>query len=136
MSAFFLWITFYTHIDTNLYCSMTDLEILKANQLIATFMGGKYREDGDYFIPCHCIVNITTIELGKGRITEYHKSWSWLMTVVEKIEEEYDIQIDGDVCTVYCSQNSIKEIIIVGDSKIDATYKAVVEFIKWYNENN
>ena len=58
------------------------------------------------------------------------------MTVVEKIEEEYEIQIDGDVCTVYCSQNSIKEIIIVGDSKIDATYKAVVEFIKWYNENN
>ena len=59
---------------------------------------------------------------------EYHESWDWLMPVVDKIENlKYSVEIVGNYCKIshiQCSQHS----------KILATYKAIAEFIKWYNE--
>jgi len=59
----------------------------------------------------------------------FNKSWDWLIPVVREIHgiEQayfYDIpEIIGDL------DLSIKRL------ELDNTYKAVIEFIKWYNEN-
>ena len=61
--------------------------------------------------------------------------FNWLMPVVEKIESL------GHGVTVYrkgCHINDIGLRSTNGfnhSSKIEQTYKAVVEFIKWYNQN-
>ena len=95
------------------------------NKLIAEFLGKDH-------------------ELNKCISTrEFHKSWDWLMPVVEKIEcttidnddnsdnffnvmiEVFECNINGgDIC-----------ICKSGNTKIDATYNAVVEFINQYNKN-
>ena len=79
------------------------------------------------------------IEEGNRLIAEFHGSmiirpystdWNWIMLVVEKIESlgyytnimENGMCIDGDLV-----------IERWGDTKIEGTFKTVVEFIKWYN---
>lgn len=102
---------------------------MKENKLIAEFMSMEdYQEMGEYVTP------------------NYHTSWDWLMPVVEKIESFQDGE-DGDLMRghlynfrieqhfVYIfDAESMDDIIEMnGDSKIDATYNAVVEFINQYN---
>jgi hypothetical protein len=90
----------------------------------------------------------------------FHTSWDWLMPVVEKIEsleETYDkerlaIKI-GYSYNTSCSKNHnlnngtwsgyisrIRDghtfVTVIGNSRIEATYKSVIEFIKWYNNEN
>jgi hypothetical protein len=55
--------------------------------------------------------------------------WNWLMIAVERIEEEFDVNIDGHVCEIYCPHGSIDTVSEIADSKIESVYKAVVEFI-------
>ncbi len=93
--------------------------IIEGNKLIAEFEGWK---ESNNFLP-------------------YNISWGWLMPVVEKIikkhmtdyyneydmsyPESYFVTIGSD--GKYCSQGTSK------NSLIEATWIAVVEFIKWYN---
>jgi hypothetical protein len=66
----------------------------------------------------------------------YHKSWDELMPVVEKIEEEYEVSILGDECEISTMGYRVSRIVLVQDSnKLNGVYKAVVEFIQWYNRN-
>ena len=110
------------------------------NELIAEFMGVQpdhkelyqmdmesfemiqtYQEEDDYL----------TIEAGLQRIKftpeqmKYHTSWDWLMPVVEKINN-------------LLSKNRVEfgymDECLQSDD-IETRYIAVVEFIKWYNEN-
>ena len=62
--------------------------------------------------------------IGKGELVElkYHKSWDWLMPVVEKIEQVHE----------GVPQELIKLSLF---STIDEVYNAIIEFIKWYNKN-
>ena len=66
----------------------------------------------------------------------YDTSWDWLMPVVEKIEiiewegKSFEFYIVGKGCFL-----NDKPPTTFGETKIEATYKAVVEFIKWYNKN-
>jgi len=89
---------------------------------------------------------------GKRQLTHYislsyHTSWDWLMTVVEKIEgfkdssnddlmEGYMYNIRIEQYFVYILNGQTMDVIIEmnGISKIDATYKAVVQFIKQLNK--
>ncbi len=80
------------------------------NELIAEFMG--YRP---------AVEDIS--------INAYDTSWDWLMPVVEKIEGLGYFYSDSD-------GERIQVTNIQGKSKIEATYKAVVEFIKWYNHDS
>ena len=83
------------------------------NKIIAEFMGIIPNEAGVYHVSKH-----------KGYSLEnllYHTSWDWLMPVVEKIE-----QVHEDV-----PQELINLSLF---STIDEVYKAVVEFIKQYNQ--
>jgi hypothetical protein len=79
---------------------------------------------------------------------KFHKEWNWLMPVVETIESFQDGE-DGDSMRghlynfrieqhfVYILDGESMDVIIEmnGDSKLDATYNAVVEFINQYNKN-
>lgn len=55
----------------------------------------------------------------------YHDSWDWLMPVVDKIEKEFAwVTIKG-------SRTQISTVVdISANSKIEATWLAVVEFLK------
>jgi len=75
----------------------------------------------------------------------YDKSWDWLMPVVEKIENiehptrgnEFQVVIYEEEVEIFQkSDEGMKEIVYIpvdGESKLTNTHKAVVEFIKWYN---
>ena len=91
---------------------------MKDNKLIAEFMGVK-----------------------PPLYMEYHTSWDWLMPVVEKIGELYhtitiETNNESDQCVILCYKEDEKyrRIFEVGLTLHEATYKAVVEFIKTYND--
>jgi hypothetical protein len=70
---------------------------------------------------------------------QYHKSWDWLMPVVEKIESlgyEFFI-VENRVKVAHNTDHSIETIIdfTFGGSKRDVTYQGVVEFINQYNKD-
>ena len=118
-----------------------DVEI--GNKLIAEFMGGRYFEiggimgttyqyrdlihKGDYYYPNEL---------------KYHTSWDWLMPVVENIQSlaidevgEINVMIASHECLI--GEDYYHPIINIerNGSYISMIYIAVVEFIKWYNEN-
>lgn len=69
---------------------------------------------------------------------KFHKSWDWLMPVVDKIDEilpdDNFLSITYNRCLIeYDSEGITFEGL--GNSRREATYKAVLEFIEWYNEN-
>ena len=91
---------------------------------------------------------------------KFHQSWDWLMLVVEKIEnlnlkeffykwnEEEKIRynfmsvcvdISHNYCNIYVELelDPPYEISLVTlNNKIESVYKAVINFINWYNEKN
>ena len=90
---------------------------MKDNKLIAEFMGMEdHQEMGEYVTP------------------NYNTSWDWLMTVVEKIESlGYEFTIVENRCKVSNNtDHSVEELFHIETigSKLDTTYKAVIQFIK------
>lgn len=79
--------------------------------------------------------------------TQYHTSWDWLMPVVEKIESCFDdvliVRINDKRCTVELDTQEamrLDENFNVPDcysgfcdTKIQAVYSTVTQFIQWYN---
>jgi len=130
------------------------------NKLIADFMGAKYDKDTHYtiqsnnlWLPNHGICRHDTIDLGAGKILKYHKSWDWLIPVVEKIEAlgfytsiRANKYSNGNTITTIENSNegtiagNLLQLSITEQnlkvSKIESVYTVVVEFIKWYNENH
>lgn len=98
------------------------------NILIAEFMGIDTAFDGRFSI------NPIT-KYGGWELMVYHSDWNWLMEVVKKIESlNVVVEIRENVCYIETTpQNYTSEL---GPTKIQATYKACVEFIKWYNKQN
>jgi hypothetical protein len=71
-------------------------------------------------------------------LAEYHKSWDWLMPVVEKIEGMgYEFGITTD-CSYIHENESTGWLYHSNDngSKIENTYNCVLQFIQWYNKNH
>jgi len=113
------------------------------NKLIAQFMGGNH----------NILTNMLKLDIyGNGEKwyfyeqLKYNSSWDWLMPVVEKISLMNKTTGFMGVFTLfnlgrtkvqcYNRENLTKDIDILDQrSGIAPTYKAVVEFIKWYNEN-
>lgn len=97
------------------------------NELIAEFMGRRYGKNAD-----------------KNGYLKYNTSWDHLMPVVEKIENgsyktfNFGFKIGmHDWVSVYSRQGTgefTEFSEFIGPSKLDATHKAVVHFIKWYNQ--
>jgi hypothetical protein len=124
---------------------MKEQEVIINNRLIADFIlpsiewkdsrKGKIRL---YAKPRHNTPHCQDYEL------DYDSNWNWLMAVVEKIEDEclMNVIIENSAVTIegrcingafYSKQTSWQ---IQYGTKIDMTNKAVVEFIKWYNQTN
>ncbi len=117
---------------------MNEQEILEGNKLIAEFMG--FVKDG--FLWKHRDVKLSKYypkNIFEGDNTnsfKFHSSWDWLMPVVEKLEclENCRFQFEiytGPRCFIYDNSHDLIE----GDSdtKLQAVYESIVEFIKWYS---
>ncbi len=122
----------------------------KNNKLIAEFMSiPVINETSGIITPMYKAVGLG----GWCREDElkYNLRWDWLMPVVEKIEDlvtmealptfagqpfsvevgAYGVQVTADNGLTKTPFKKIAGKL----SKIERTYKAVVQFIKWYNEN-
>lgn len=113
---------------------MTQLEEKK---MLAEFMGGKVMK-------CN-IVNFTDSEKNKCilvNIDSAYNDYNSLMHVVSKIESlQHEDHIKFNVC-IYKNtcwvESRINELYIGSDNentKLEAIYRACVEFVKWWNEN-
>lgn len=136
---------------------MKSEEILNGNILIAKFMGGtcsNYANNTKGWI----IPNLTKNGVdGDENNLKFHSYWSWLMPVVEKIGKTiipkewlnagWDLKIHYSVNTIgtsfeigdhdlHISDSGIeaKEWLNISKEPITRTWLAVIEFIKWYNE--
>tara|TARA_Y100000004_G_scaffold192471_1_gene253087 strand:- start:792 stop:1064 length:273 start_codon:yes stop_codon:yes gene_type:complete len=88
---------------------------MKDNKLIAEFMGLQFSK-GEYYRPLYNSGDwVSENEL------QYHTSWDWLMPVAEK-----------------CLTTGDSQHFVINDAlltcNIEEVYKAVVEFIKQYND--
>jgi hypothetical protein len=120
---------------------MTKKQILEGNKLIAEFMGGKQKPIRYSLVHKPEIFYETGIKrpFGGCKMTAdeliYHSSWDWLMPVVGKIESIHDgVSICAESCEIFSfNVKHYDNKFFVEKSKIEATYKAVISFIKWYN---
>ena len=106
---------------------------MEDNKLIAEFMGYEVKH-GKCYSPKYNDGTIAPMQ--------FDRSWDWLMPVVEKIEctpidnddnsdNFFNVMIDVFECNINGGDICICEN---GHTKREATYKAVVEFIKTYND--
>ncbi len=121
----------------------TEKDIIEGNRAINIFMEGNLETGGvKFFRGPDCF------EHESGAHLKYHTSWDWLMPVVEKIDRlNYDTYISHTVQTIegkgttpfnvitcriedYWAKLEISE---TGETKIQAVYSAVLQFITWYN---
>ncbi len=132
-----------------------NIKIIENNKLIAEFVGDKFitevERGYDYMKNCwHHSGNYYNK-------LEYHTSWDWLMSVVDKIcSLGFEFTIDGRSCTItpwdedipsttmwfIDSFNGIhtaiyykNELPVGGSSLLEITCKASLLFINWYNDH-
>ena len=106
------------------------MKTTEGNKLIAEFMGLKPESDSDnrYF---DCPNRLYEYDIDHYKISNtctpermiYHKSWDWLMPVVEKIS-----------MTGYLGGIKYALFDALGNANLEAAYKEIVSYIKWYNE--
>lgn len=80
--------------------------------------------------------------LGEKVEPKYHTSWDWLVPVVEKIEsfedenrcKLYNFQSEQCFVTIVVNHTSEDIVDVDADSRLEATYQAVVKFIEYYNK--
>jgi len=119
---------------------MSEEEILEGNKLIAEFMGYKYINPKDscdkwgwYLNEDDSISELYLKEL------KYHSSWSWLMSVVEKISNDpnvLDVGITFNLgCDIYFKDLEIDEVpncwTEFEETMIGCVYQSCIKFIKW-----
>jgi hypothetical protein len=133
------------------------MKIIESNTLIAKFMGGVLStvpnlinlpqtrgEANIHSVKGSEVLPNGTYSVHRLNELEYHKCWNSLMLVVEKIESLVDekgcaiYNVVIEQCFVEIIENHTSDEIVKldRDNKRDVIYDAVVEFIKYYNENN
>ena len=104
-------------------------ETIEENKLIAIFMGYECFNPKSW-----CIVLDKNTTTGINTWAKYNSSWDWLMPVVEKIESlGFRVEIIGLTCSIYTNSEENIYVDEPAMTKTEATWQAVVEFIKWYN---
>lgn len=123
--------------------------IITSNKLIAEFMVGFIREGYNHpyqyvdFKDENGIFNETV----RTDNLKYHSSFDWLMPVVEKIQSiditpppnykgyRIEIVVQGYVKISGFPMPPIFTNVSIEGSLIKAVWKAVIQFIQWYNQN-
>lgn len=125
-------------------------EILKGNKLIAKFMQLEKKIVAKGLIEymyTHKFTQHGFYETTHEFCLLFHSSWDWLIPVVEKIEATnrindnewypYQVTIWNTSCIISDGNNANKIVhTVTENNKIEATWSAVVKFIKWYNNEN
>jgi hypothetical protein len=110
------------------------METTENNKLIAEFMGWKEQTDsterwfGSFREPNGILHKNTAKEP-----LLFHTSWDWLMPVTTKaFNKACKMDLDGVI-----GADNHRQAIMDAHTMFDkeSVYKAVVEFIKWYNKN-
>jgi hypothetical protein len=113
------------------------------NKMIAEFMGFEITHKINY-VPSslpNCMKNAEHLKTDNPENLPFDTDWRWLMPVVEKIgslgsQVKIEINEGFPYCEILCYADgeNIDEIREEADKAINACYAAVVEFIKWYNQ--
>ena len=102
------------------------MNTIENNILLAEFMQPSFNGFGTYDFDG---------ELLTKEYLKFHSDWNWLMQVVEKIESlNVVVEVRENVC--YIEETSKEYFSELEVTKILATYKACVHFVKCYNEQN
>lgn len=108
--------------------ALTHQEITDGNRLISQFMGSTIKINQE---------DVKDIPLAFLKLEDmkFHLAWKWLMPVVINIEEDhgYSITIEKRTCRVSVDDDTSFEA--EGDTKMEAVWTAVVDFLKWNKEN-
>lgn len=103
-------------------------EVLKGNKLIAEFMA----EEPE-------VLKRDLKRAGTLESMQFHKSWDWLMPVVEKIESMgFNVKIEGISCSIsrLCEDEVIAGFVCGDRSrKLEIIHSTLIKFIESYNEN-
>lgn len=131
---------------------MTQEQILEGNKLIAEFMGGKLKQPNKEH-PNNPYNKHTWWGVGENKTVghfslHYHSSWDWLMPVIDKINIGLSdtlgyVDIKATEIASYSSgslKRKLPAFVYIengrrfnGNEKLLATFRVVIEFIKWYN---
>ena len=121
------------------------------NKIIADFLGGRIKSPSNLYIfnKWRNDERFDWIDTYNQSELKFHSDWNWLMEVVEKIEntkiKDYgiltNITNDKTYISVYHYGEGGKWSILISNfneeykdfNKIQRTYKAVIEFINFYN---
>ena len=122
------------------------------NKIIAEFMGFTFEKNIGYYDNEMLLEQIVYEQQNANCFDEllFNKDWNWLMAVVEKIEnakiKDYsistDITDDKTFINVWHYGDGGKWSILISNyneeykdfNKIQRTYKAIIEFINFYNK--
>ena len=125
---------------------MTRKEVIEGNKLIAEFITIGVNTETGWLHFRHPEIEAAPFNYEYYRFEE---SWDWLMPCIEKIELIEDdyygrfiVYISSNNCTIQSTNFRFDKISVkpshyfnslYGNSKIEAVWVAIVEFIKWYN---
>lgn len=126
-------------------------ETIKGNILIAEYLGGEvdyvYKTDSFEQLAWKGPVALAyrTLFIGNNgeailvEHLQFHASWDWIMPVVEKISQDYDISISSvGVWSCYISKKEVFDHDITLRSNytplITNVWLAIVDFLKWLNK--
>lgn len=89
-------------------------------------------------MPCGTFRDIGRVPINEKDKFHYHRSWKWLMTVINKIEsikildKHFCIEIVQNQCRIY-HKDKLYDSTIVRNNKFQAVYDTVINFITWAN---
>lgn len=130
---------------------MSKEEYIDSNMLIARFMGA--RDTGDTRLINDKPEPLYELIIGNEKLyyvestgynraifspqhLQYHRDWNWLMLVVDKIEEKYEVMvlIQGKYCEIFGGQDGNIVERGRGKNKIQNTFQAMIDFINKIND--
>lgn len=120
---------------------MVKKETAEGNKLIAQFMGAVwefqeeiYKSYAWHFEKGKTPTKHSSLWWGTEQL-QYHDNWEWLMPVLEKIKElDYPYLISNNTCSIYKVWQHTLASHDHSKTTIEATWKAVVKFIKWHKQ--
>jgi len=118
---------------------MTKEEILEGNKLIAEFMGAIAIDN----YPDHALLDFVKKEnypndsrYHSNSLLRYHFDWSWIIPVIKRIESVRNITvaIAASTCRIWNFTDCLFSMF--GETKEEAVFSAIIQFVKYYNFNN